>query len=118
MSAQQTVGEWLAEAAAEVHRIEQRAQRALGGQDGQREYEAGMREKALLLAGLAEDGQRFAQDHPDLMDRVERFSRSAQTSLEVGSVFFMSALLYPEDHRPGEPNDLDLLAAEADRSED
>ena len=43
----------------------------------------------------------------EITQKLEQFSMSASTALRIGSVFFMTALLYPEDHKPGEPNDLD-----------
>jgi hypothetical protein len=43
---------------------------------------------------------------------MERFSMSASTALRIGSVFFMTALLYPEDHKPGDPNDLEVYIGE------
>ena len=75
-----------------------------------------MREQAELLAALADDADALPGDVDDAVaDRLARFSASAAASLQVGSVFFMSALLYPEDHAPGAPNDLEAFAAELDR---
>ena len=37
-------------------------------------------------------------------------------SLDIGSVFYMSALLYPDDHKPGEPNALESWLAELERA--
>ena len=80
-------------------------------------YNEGMRAKAEFLAGLSReavprlkgvDGKIAAHVKAELAG----FSASASRSLEIGSVFFMSALLYPEDHRPGEPNNFDLFASE------
>ncbi len=44
------------------------------------------------------------------MQRLERFAENASRALSIGSVFYMYALLYPDNHIKGEPNDLDLLA--------
>lgn len=101
---------WLGQAVETVRDLEARAGQAVSGEGGQAAYEALMREKAMFLASLAEEGRELAQESPDVMERLERFSASAQSSLSVGSVFFMSALLYPEDHRPGQENDLEILA--------
>ena len=55
---------------------------------------------------------------PDQTDREQAdndlltlhgFSESAEKSLQVNSPWFMSALLYPEDYREGEPNNLEKL---------
>jgi hypothetical protein len=48
-------------------------------------------------------------------ERLRAFSASAALALRLNSVFFMSALLFPEDHRPGTPDDLTLLAEETRR---
>jgi len=87
------------------------------GQGDQAGYVAKMREKAMLLADLAGDAQGLilALDEAHATaaaDRLERFSQSAATSLKVGSPFFMSALLYPDEHKRGEPNDLDRYVDE------
>lgn len=37
---------------------------------------------------------------------------SASTALRIGSVFFMTALLYPEDYKPGDLNDLEAYIEE------
>ena len=39
---------------------------------------------------------------------LESFSASARLSLRLNSVFYMSALLYPDDHKPGQPDNLTL----------
>ena len=80
-------------------------------------YNEGMRAKAELLAGLStEADSRLKGVDEKVASHVKaelaRFSASAARSLEIGSVFFMSALLYPDDHRPGEPNNFDLFASE------
>lgn len=87
------------------------------GQGNQAGYVAKMREKAMLLADLAGDAQGLVlaldEAHATAAaDRLERFSQSAATSLKVGSPFFMSALLYPDEHKPGEPNDLERYVDE------
>ena len=103
---------YLEDAADRVRNIETRAAAALKTQ-GQAAYEEAMREKAELLAGLSGDaGGRFPDLDEPLAARLRRFSASARRSLDIGSVFFMSALLYPEDYREGEPNDLERFAGE------
>jgi phosphoribosyl-ATP pyrophosphohydrolase len=112
-----TLVKFLEEAVETVRRIEREAQEALSGENGQEEYAARMREKALYLSAIGEDSARLTREHPAARRRLERFASSAQTSLSVGSVFFMSALLYPEDHQPGEENDLERLAREVREGE-
>jgi hypothetical protein len=63
-----------------------------------------MREE--ILQQLAEDAARAIQEG------LRRFARSAGTALSLNSVFYMSALLYPEDYCEGEPNDLEAFLEE------
>ena len=106
--------------ASSVKAIEAEAEKILHGSGDQSGYAARMREKAELLAALAEDADALVtaleQADPALGEaagqRLEAFSGSAATALRVGSVFFMSALLYNDDHQPGEPNNLELYARE------
>lgn len=114
------LADFLDQRAVRVKTIEAEAQALLQGQPDQAGYAAKMREKAALLADLAEDAEGLvsAVEGKDAVlgsvaaERLEAFSGSAATSLRVGSVFFMSALLYPDDHKPGEPNNLELFAEE------
>lgn len=108
--------EYLEKVNAEVKRIEAEGDAVLGS-SGQDAFRAKLEEKAELLAGLAEDSLDLVERvdgglGDEIAQRMERFSTSASTALRVGSVFFMTALLYPEDHRPGEPNDLEVFIGE------
>jgi len=51
-------------------------------------------------------------DRLEVQDRLEEFAASARRSLEIGSVFYMANLLYDEDHKPGEPHNLDALISD------
>ena len=62
-----------------------------------------------LLAGLSGE-LRF-----NLALALERFSGSARNALGLNSVFYMSALLYPEDHKQGEPDDLTVCIDRMER---
>lgn len=114
------LADFLEARAAAVKAIEAEAESILHGSGDQAAYAAKMRQKAELLAALAEDSDALVtaleQSDPVLGEaagqRLEAFSGSAATSLRVGSVFFMSALLYNDDHKPGEPNNLELYARE------
>lgn len=107
---------WLENRAAEVRRIEKEALDALG-RDEITVYRAAMRRKAELLAALPKDAlPALASLAPELRDEVRerllRFAQSAANALSLNSVFYMSALLYPEDYRDGEPNDLEVFLQE------
>ncbi|MEZ7195996.1 hypothetical protein [Pseudodesulfovibrio karagichevae] len=107
---------YLEHISADVKRIEAEGEIALA-EGGQKAFQACLEKKAKLLAGLAENAwvivERLPEDAADgVAGRLEQFSMSASTALRLGSVFFMTALLYPEDHKPGDPNDLDAYIEE------
>lgn len=82
----------------------------IGDQEG---YQENMRLKAQILSNLSEHARPFLDavpltHRPSIEHRLDVFSQSAQRSLDLDSVFYMSALLYPEEHQPGEPNTLEL----------
>lgn len=103
--------------AREVAAIEAGAETLIRSQADQAGYAEFMRKKAGLLAGLAEEAEHLLDGLPEPLaqnaaERLEQFSANAAMALRIGSVFFMSALLYPDEHKQGEPNNLELLAAE------
>lgn len=116
-SAAAVLADFLEQRARAVRVLEAEAEGIIHGQGDQAGYAAKMREKALLLADLAGDAQGLVLAlEPALAqaagERLARFSESAATSLTVGSPFFMSALLYPDDYVQGSPNDLERYVAE------
>lgn len=81
------------------------------------EYMGKMRDKAILLAELYENLKPFFTDNDTpfwerVKKRIADFSRNANLALDLDSVFFMSALLYPEDHIKGELDNLLRLIME------
>jgi hypothetical protein len=107
---------FLEDKAARVRLLESEGEAVLAS-DGQRAFLAKAEAKAELLAALAEDAWKYTgklegDAGTAVARRLEQFSTSASTALRIGSVFFMTALLYPEDHKPGEPNDLETLIGE------
>jgi hypothetical protein len=116
-SAASVLADFLEQRARAVRAIEAEAEAIIHGQGDQAGYVAKMREKAMLLADLAGDAQGLVLALPSAQgeaaaERLERFSQSAANSLKVGSPFYMSALLYPDDYRQGSPNDLERHVAE------
>jgi hypothetical protein len=74
-------------------------------------YAAGMRAKAELLANLDEETKPLLAPLPGelrfrLALALDRFVSGARTALRLDSVFYMSALLYPDEHRKGMPDNL------------
>ena len=107
---------WLRERSAAVKECERRAKAVLYDDGNEPAYRELMRRKASLLAAAAGDAAALlnALSGPEkdmIQEHLEAFSRNAATALRLDSVFYMSALLYPDDHREGEPDNLEKLIA-------
>lgn len=105
----------------QVRDIENMAHDLLHNAADEAGYRAAMQRKAQLLASLAADAAPSLdgiglERRPMIEHRLDMFSQSARRSLDIGSVFYMSALLYPDDHKPGEPNTLETWLAELERA--
>lgn len=92
--------------------IETNAQATLHEHNDPEGYRQQMRAKAELLAALPHDAVPHLdavpmEIRPMVEHRLDMFASSAKRSLDVDSVFYMSVLLYPEDHQQGDPNDLE-----------
>ncbi len=109
------VASWLDAEAVKVRDIEKLANSALYENKDEDSYRDLMRQKAMLLASLNDRIESLieplsVEDSLLVRKRVKRFAMSASKALEIGSVFFMSALLYPDDYKDGEKNDLETFA--------
>jgi hypothetical protein len=105
----------------QVRDIENTAHDLLHNAGDEAGYRAAMQRKAELLAGLSAAAAPLLdalslERRPMIEHRLDMFSQSARRSLDIGSVFYMSALLYPDDHKPGEPNTLETWLAELERA--
>ena len=103
---------WLRNRHAEVMATEAQALARLDAGDTPGHNEL-MRRKAELLAAMAEDAKPLLEPLPgearfNYALALEGFSASARMSLRLNSVFYMSALLYPDEHKPGQPDNLTL----------
>lgn len=105
--------EWLDARCQEVSALETRgkAAAAAGNAEAYREV---MRQKAELLEALFKNATPRAEGLPPeqreaALKQLKRFSAAARHALSLGSVFYMSALLYRDDHKDGEPNNLEVL---------
>ncbi len=102
----------LQNAAENIRRIEAEAQDALFSRDEREHHRQKLREKAMLLVELHErvepylDGME-AKIRDEIESGVNNFARRATQALGLSSTFYMSALLYPEDYKEGEMNDLE-----------
>jgi len=108
---------WLTEAHRDLKKLESDALAALYENEDEAAYRLLMRKRAERLAALDAEGKEVLKGVPKPLHRnvsqaVSRFSRGAQKSLELNSVFYMSLLLYPCGHQPGEPDNLECLIAE------
>lgn len=77
-------------------------------------YRQLMMERAEFIATLDVETRELVQALPesirdDIAATVRRFAEGARNALRIDSVFYMSALLYPDEHKKGEPDNMDLL---------
>ncbi len=105
---------WLEQQASTIRTIEQEARDIVEGSKDAAAYTALMHKKAHVIAALADDaapllGTIAPQTKEAIATDLGRFSYGASKALELDSVFYMSALLYPDEHKPGEPNNLEKL---------
>lgn len=113
MSGSSKISTWLKEKISQIKNIEDEANAVLALGDNEK-YRDLMRRKAGVLSGLASSAEEVTADLPpavrrEVVDKLTNFSQNAQNSLDLDSTFYMSALLYPDDHKPGEPNNLEKL---------
>lgn len=93
--------------------LEKDAREILQKNYSEESYRAIMRQKATLLASLHKLATPAIAELPQteqtkaIDEGLMRFSQSASSALNLNSVFYMSALLFPEDHEEGTPNDLE-----------
>lgn len=80
-------------------------------------YSEHMHAKARKLKDLHRLSKTHLAELPEneryeIEDKLSAFSRGATTALSLDSLFYMSALLYRDDHKPGEPDNLERLIQE------
>lgn len=108
---------WLDERCLFLRNLEAEADHALHKNKNPDKYRTLMCQKALFLEALPEEAEERLANLPEeaadmAAKRLNRFSRRAAQALDIDSVFYMYALLYPDDHVKGQPNALELFAAE------
>lgn len=108
---------WLDDKINAVNALEAQGREA-GAAGQQQTYSDIMRKKAMLLAELEDEAAPYldALDKPPVVAFAARalasFSFNANRALEIDSVFYMSALLFPDNHKAGEPNNLEIFRGE------
>ncbi len=101
-------------AAERLRLIEAQAREALFAQNDPATYRQKLEEKTMLLMELPELIEPFCdglgrQALRELRAGVDSFALRAERAMELSSLFFMNCLLYPEDYKEGEPNDLEVF---------
>lgn len=104
----------LTDQAEQIQRLETLAETLVEDPQQLQRYRAILEEKARILSGIARLVTPIMKKIPSeeadpIKQTLNRFSQSATTAMRIGSPFYMSALLYPQDHQTGEPNDLEVF---------
>lgn len=115
MNEDQKLIEWLERQEQQVIAAENDAKALLEADaDNDEGYRKKMLEKAEILASLYERAQSFintasANIKYETDKTLKNFSQNAKTSIKLNSVFYMSALLYPDDYQEGQPNNFKIF---------
>lgn len=101
---------WLEARYQKIMAAEKEALRLLQSGD-KKGYRGKMLEKAELLESMLKESSPLIMAIPQperskIEEKVAGFSQSAAMSIQLNSPFYMSALLYPDDHKAGEPDNL------------
>ena len=107
-----TLEDKLSEQAERIRELEQKADKILEESYDLDQHRSLLEQKTQILAGLPETAEPFLdqlshQTRSAVEQRLNTFAHNAQQAMGVGSVFFMRQLLYPEDYREGQANDLE-----------
>ncbi len=113
----QNLALWLDERCAFLRHLETEAFEVMQKQGDEERYRQLMLQKTLFIAALPDEAADLVKALPAdkaqrVADRLGAFQRGAENALDLNSVFYMSALLYPDEHKPGDPNNLERLATE------
>jgi len=97
-----------------IRELEAEAATALHDLDDAATYRQKLEDKTWLLLELPETLEPLLagvekKKAEKIRDKLKNFARRAEPPLELGSPFYMSALLYPEDYREGAKNDIELF---------
>ncbi len=101
----------LRQAARRIRQVESEARAAIDGGDEAR-YRRLYAEKVDILLDLPDLAEPHLADLPEPLaeqaaDEVEGFAVRAGRAKSLNSIFYMYALLYPDDYSEGDPNDLE-----------
>lgn len=112
--------DWLDSRHKEIMDAENEALACVDARDADK-FRLKMRKKAELLRDLPNGAEPLlaaldSDTGSAIAKRLRRFASSAGHSLDLDSVFYMSALLYNDDHKKGEPDNLQLYIEELRKS--
>lgn len=98
--------------AQEIRTLEAQGKKALFSHDDKEAYTRKLNEKAFLLMDLPEMAAPFLEKMGKGTARaihfvLSDFARRAGQAMELSSLFYLSVLLYPDDYREGDKNDLE-----------
>ncbi|MFZ5426867.1 MAG: hypothetical protein ACOZEN_07820 [Thermodesulfobacteriota bacterium] len=107
--------EMVRETAESIRALEAEAARVLHEDGDKQTHRFNMMEKCELLADMPDHAEPYLKGDDEVSERLRRglkdFARRANMALDLESIFFMSALLYPEDYHDGDMNDLERFLA-------
>lgn len=101
---------WLKEKHEKIADLEKEALHLLHNKNDDAGYRQKMHEKAEIIAKLYTDAQPKIVNIPqkDIIEKtLKEFSNGGKMAINLNSIFYMSALLYPDDHKKGEPDNLE-----------
>ena len=104
---------WLESEHSRIINFENDAIKALDNSDNET-YLKNIKKKAEALAEIYSNSENYLVNVPANIADITRntlsnFSGNAKMSLKINSAFFMSALLYPDEHKKGEPDNFAIF---------
>ncbi len=98
----------------EIKRLETKAAAVLADNYDLELYHDLLKQKAEILRDIPDLERDLTKDldidlQKLLRDRLGGFAHAALKALHLDSVFYMAALLYPEDYQTGAENDLEIF---------
>lgn len=108
--------EFLVDYHEQVMSCEKKALEALNGGDSTG-YKALMRQKAELMSRILDEASPYLASSPAGISALaehslKRFAASAKLGLKLESPFYWSALLWNDDAKPGDPDNLKIFIDE------
>lgn len=119
-SGPKTVVEMIRQTAKTIRELEAQANHALLQQGDKITHRNNLLEKCELLVDMRDRAVPLVQNNDPLSRRIreglESFAQRANMAMNVDSIFFMGALLYPDDYQDGQPNDLERFLETIDNA--